>query len=215
MTGNGSPACERASALRVLGTSLGFLLVLALGFLLVRGLLSRPVDGDEKAREYFGDAAPPFGLALSEAVRLPTQDVLVRFVRDASADASAPAPLEASFLEYESRAAVDVLFRGGMDEGPPGARLKEWEKDKSFAWRATLKRDEIAWGPWRSKLVIERSFHEGGGWQDAARVDLSRAERPLVLYVLWPLETPADEKQLVQLLLAVQMGEPASQPAGG
>ena len=77
MTASGT-AVERASVLRVLGTTVGLLVLLGLGFLLVRGLFARPIDGEAKARELFGDAALPFGLVLSEAVRLPTQDVLVR-----------------------------------------------------------------------------------------------------------------------------------------
>jgi len=214
VTGNGATV-ERASALRVLGTSVGLLALLGLCFFLVQGLFARPIDGAAKVREYFGDAPPPFGLVLSEAVRLPTRDVLVRFAREASGDAPGTGPIEASFLEYRSRSGAEAAFRGGGEEGPPGARLKEWERDKSFAWRATLKRDEIAWGEWRSKLWIERSFREGGGWQDAARVDLSRPDHPLVLYVLWPLETQADEKQLQELLLAVRVGAPASAEKDG
>jgi hypothetical protein len=202
------PIVERkASATRVLGTFLTLMLFLGALVWLGQGLLVRPVDGAAKQRELFGDAAPPFDLALDSAVRLPTGDTLVRFKRPEGEGAG---PSEVLFLEYASHAAVEPLFRPtmmeGMGMGPDGgvgARMKEWEKEKAFDWHCTMKRGEIAWGNWSSKLLIERSFKKGGGWNEEARVDLSSPGRALVLFAHWPPEKPVDEKALKALLLAV------------
>src|SRR6185503_3539272 len=142
-------------------------------------------------------------------VRLPTGDALVRFARPEAAGG----PHEVLFLEYQSHAAVEPLFRSGSGEGMEGdggigARLKEWEQEKAFDWHATMKRDEIAWGTWSSRLLIERSFAKGGGWNEEARVDLSSPGRALVLFAHWPKETPVDEKVLREILQAVVLAPP-------
>jgi hypothetical protein len=192
----------------VLGTFATLLVFLGALFWLGQGLLVKSVDGAAKQLELFGAAAPPFGLALESAVRLPTGDTLVRFTRPEEGTG----PREVLFIEYRSRAAVEPLFRSsaqegmGMGMGPDGgigARLKEWEQEKAFDWHCTMKRDEIAWGVWSSKLLVERSFRKGGGWSEEARVDLSSPERALVLFAHWPDETPTDEMALRELLLAV------------
>ena len=90
---------------------------------------------------------------------------------------------------------------GGGDGA--GEQLKRWEKTKDFDWHTTMKRDEIAWGVWRSKLLIERAFEKQGTWKEEARVDLSQGERNLVLFAHWPAETPVDEKELAELLAAI------------
>jgi hypothetical protein len=195
---------------RVLGTFLTLALVLGLCFWLGRGLFVGRVDGAAKQREYFGDGAPPFGLTLDSAVRLPTGDTLVRFTRP---EAGGAGPHEVLFIEYQSHAAVQPLFRPSPVEGAEmgggiGARLKEWEKEKAFDWHATLRRDEIAWGKWSSKLLVERSFRKGGGWSEEARVDLSSPARALVLFAHWPDETPVDENALRSLLIAVVLAPP-------
>jgi hypothetical protein len=211
-----APLAERkASAARVLGTFLTLALFLGALIWLGQGLLVRSVDGAAKQRELFGDAAPPFALALDSAARLPTGDTLVRFTRPEGASAG---PSEVLFLEYRSRAAVEPLFRPaameGMEgrgmgpDGGIGARMKEWEKEKAFDWHCTIKRGEIAWGAWSSKLLIERSFKKGGGWSEEARVDLSSPQRALVLFAHWPPEKPVDEKALKELLLAVGLTPP-------
>jgi len=204
--GSGPP--RSASTARVLGTFVTLILFLGALVWLGQGLLVSSVDGAAKQHEFFGDAPPPFGLTLDSAVRLPTGDILVRFTRP---DGGA-GPREVHFLEYQSRAAVEPLFRSaqleGMGDGGPGARLKEWEKEKAFAWHTTMKRGQIAWGKWSSKLLVERSFQKGGGWSEEARVDLSSPQRALVLLAHWPLETPFDEKALRELLLAVVLAPP-------
>jgi len=63
-----------------------------------------------------------------------------------------------------------------------------------------------------ARHVIERSYAQGGGWQEEARVDLSSAARPLVLLTHWPAETPVDEKALHELLLAVVLALPPESP---
>lgn len=207
MTGAAASAVPagHASAVRVLGTFVTLALFLGALFWLGQGLFVASVDGAAKQREYFGDAAPPFGLALESAVRLPTGDTLVRFARPQGQSAG---PHEVLFIEYESHAAVQPLFRSSPVEGMEmgggaGARMKEWEKEKAFDWHVTLRRAEIAWGKWSSKLLIERSFRMGGGWSEEARVDLSSPERALVLFAHWPDETPVDEKALREVLLSV------------
>ncbi len=205
---------QSTGAARVLGTF--FTLALFLGALAWLGqkFLVAPVDGAAKQLEFFGDGALPFGLALDSAVRLPTGDTLVRFERPEGEGA----PCEVLFLEYRSHAAVEPLFRtssmgdmstGDMEEGGGvGARMKEWEREKAFDWHTTMKRDEISWGDWSSKLLVERSFAKGGGWKEEARVDLSSPKRPLVLFAHWPAETPVDEKALHELLLAIALAPP-------
>jgi len=198
-----------AGAGRVLGTFLVLAGLVAGLFWVARGLFVGSVDGAAKQREYFGEGAPPFGLALESAVRLPGGDVLVRFTRATDAEL-ARAPADAVFLELASRSAAEALLRAG-EEGPDAAqRLKEWQKDPSFDLQATLKRDDISWGEWSSKLLIRRSFAKGGGWRDEARVNLSSGARALVLLAHWPSEVAADEKSLHELLLAVVLAPPGA-----
>jgi hypothetical protein len=188
---------------------LGRILLLGLFVALVAGIVQRflvaPVDGAARQREYFGEA-PPAGLALDSAGRLPTGEAVVRFLGSAESWAAS----EVLFFEYQSPAAAEAEMRTDAKFGVEAAqRLKEWEAEKAFAWTALQKRDEIAWGNWRAKLVIERFFRAGGGWNDEARVDLSTPARPLVLCVRWPAETAADERELRALLERIQLA-----PAG-
>lgn len=195
---------RKDGALRVVLTFLTLVAFVAALYWIGRGFFLAPVDGAAKQREYFGERAPPFELALASATRLPTGDVLVRF---AGPTGDAPGPEEVYFIEYESHAAVEPLFRPTLaemgPEGDVGARLKEWERERAFEWHTTMKRDEIAWGEWSTKLLIERRFPQGAGWQDQARVDLSSPERALVLYAHWPAEEPADVNALREILHAV------------
>jgi hypothetical protein len=197
-------ATPHAGPGRVLGTLVVLALFGACAAWLVQGLLVAQVDGAEKQREYFGADGPPLGLALESALRLPTGDAVVRFV---NADAAGGAPAELLLVEYRSRAAVLPLFRAepmGMGEGgPPGMRMKEWERDPSFEWKAVVKRGDVAFGDWTAKLVVERSFRKGGGWSEEARADLSSRERPLVAFVRFPDGVPYDEPALRALLAAL------------
>lgn len=197
------PPAAPARPAGILAKFLTLVLFLALALWIGKGFLVTPVDGAAKQREYFGDGAAPEGLVLDSAVRLPTGDAVVRFTR---ADSPAAAS-DVVFLEYRSPSAVEAQMRSiGTDPGPGAAeRLKEWELEKAFDWTALMKRDEIAWGEWRSKLVIERSFRKGGGWREEARVDLSSPARPLVLCVRWPEERAADEAELRRLLEAIRL----------
>lgn len=200
-----------ASPLRVVGTSATLLLVLGALVLIVYELMSAPIDGGARQRELFGETPLPFGLELESAVRLPTGDSLVRFTRQAEAGGGPAVPREVLFIQYQDRAAVAPLFRAeeGEGMGGMGARLAEWEKEKAFDWHTTMKRGEIAWGEWSTKLRIERSFKKGGGWSEEARVDLSSPARALVLFAHWPDEVAVDENVLRTLLRALVL-RPAS-----
>lgn len=195
-------------AARVIGTFVTLALFLGALVWLGQQLFVAPVDGAAKQREYFGARPLPFGLVLESALRLPTGDTLVRFERPPEGSG----PAEVLFLEYKSSAAVEPLFRPSMEGmemgGDPGARMKEWEREKAFDWHFTMKRGDIAWGNWSSKLLIERSFEKGGDWKEEARVNLSSPARPLVLFAHWPAEEPVDEKVLRELLLAIALAPP-------
>ena len=190
----------------VLGTALGLLVLAALLATLVTRFVGGSVDGAERLAALFGESTPPFGLELAEAARLPTGDVIVRLVPPAEREAADPMdPVEVLFMQYASRGAVAPLFPQGGDAAGDSGRLATWEKKKDFAWNATIERDEIAWGKWRSAYAVVRSFKKGGGWQDEARVDLSQKDRPLVLFAHWPNETPVDKAKLKELLGALAL----------
>lgn len=223
---------EREHVGGVLGVFVGLLLLIVsvVGLARVSG---GPTDGSKRLAEIFV-GAPPFGLELAETARLPRGEVIMRLERPAAAADDAPAegallPNEVLLVEFPSRAAVGPLFRGEGAGGGPGrdpghgrmieeggggganygasANMLKWEKDPSFAWHTTIERDEIAWGRWRADLKIERSFREGGGWSDAAWVDLSQGERNLVLFARWPDETEVPRDVLRTLLRSISMQE--------
>jgi hypothetical protein len=195
-----APASAPASRWRVLGTTAVLLLFLGLFAHLGRGLLTKTVDGDARQREYFGAAALPFDLALAEAVQLPSGEEVVRFARAEEA----AGPSEALLIRYPKRKAVEALLQNNYS-GDLGQRIKEWEREPKYEWSATVKRDDLEWGAWSTKWLVARSFHEGGGWHEEARVDLSTKDRPLVLFVHWPDGAPADEKDVRVLLDIFQM----------
>jgi len=206
---------------RVLGTALALLGLIGLTLAVVLGLFARPVDGALLQRQFFGEEPAPFGLERIEATRLASRDVLVRFARPEGVEPGPGEPGEVIFQECASRSTLDALFRptqldggmggmGGMGGSDLGMKLKEWEQGHGFAWHGTMKRDEIVWGAWRSKLLIERAFLEGGGWREQARVDLSQGGRWLALLAEWPPETPVDEGRLKELLRAVKLAPPAT-----
>lgn len=198
-------AAPHAGPGRVIGTFVALLLFLGCAAWIAKGLLVAKVDGAEKQRQYFGEDAPPLGLALESAVRLPTGDALVRFVNPSPA---ANAPAELLLVEYASRAAVTPLFQaapGPGEGGPPEMRMKEWERDPTFAWKAVVKRGDVAFGAWTAKVVVERSFRAGGGWSEEARVNLSAPERALVAFVRFPDGVPHEESALRELLGALEL----------
>jgi len=136
-------------------------------------------------------------------------------------------PREVVLLEYRGMAAAAALFHSPAGDGSRGgrrraeeeasrgasARLIEWEKDPSFAWHTTIERDEVQWNRWRAEMLVERSFREGGGWRDSARVNLSQPGRPLVLFAQWPDETPVDRGALERLVRSIRMLEPEAEDA--
>lgn len=197
-----------ARAPGILGKLLVLCLFLALVGSLAQQVLDRPLDWSAKQREYFGEGGLPAGLAFESGLRLPTGDVVVRFMRTAQAGGAAR---ELTLLEYARAARAEAAMRpSGRLAGLEAAqRLKEWEADKSTEWIALMKRGEVAWGEWRAPLVIERSFQAGGGWREEARVDLSTKERPLVLSLRWPAGQAADEAELRALLAMLHLA-----PAG-
>lgn len=176
---------------------------------IAQGFLSPAVDGAALQREYFGEHPPPYGLTLESAGRLPGGEALVRFTRAGAGGG----PDELVFLSYPDHAAVETLFRPAEEmaegmEGGPGERLKQWEKDPSFAWHFTMKRDVISWGTWSSKLWIERAFAQGGGWREEARVDISAPGKARVLFAHWPTGVAIEERALTELLATLQLGTP-------
>lgn len=189
-----------ASRWRVLATAGLVLVLLLVAAFLARAFLVPEVDGEARAREYFGEVPPPFELVLAEAIGMPSGEKVVRFAR---AEAGS-GPSAALFIEYPARAPVEALFRDSYG-GEIGQRVKEWERDPKSSWNATIKRDQLEWAAWSTKWIVERSFHAGGGWHEEARVDLGTKERQLVLFVHWPDQTPADEKQVLELLGAFRM----------
>ena len=204
-----APAERREHTGGILGTTIGLVVLAGLLLMLGKRFAGGSVDGAERLVQLFGESAPPFGLELAEAARLPTGDLIVRLVPPADREAANPAePVEVLFMEYRSRGAVAPLFQQTGDPSADSGRMATWEKKKDFAWNATLERDEIAWGKWRANYAIVRSFEKGGGWQDEARVDLSRKDRPLVLFAHWPKETPVDKAKLKELLGSIALEEP-------
>lgn len=201
MNAAGEPS--HAGPWRVLGTTLALLVLAGAVWWIGSGLFARPLDGAAEQRERFGEQAPPFGLALDSAVRLPTGDSLVRFARAGEG----PGPLDAVFLAYRSRQAATAQLAGTVLEGMggPEQRLKEWEKEKASDWHFTRKRGDISFGAWSAKYLIERSYRKGGGWSEEARVDLSTGARGQVLFAHWPFEVAVDEAELRTLLAALEL----------
>ncbi len=204
-------AGKRENVGGVLGVSIGLLLLVGLVLMLVAPLFVAPVDGQARLVELFGDRPPPFGLQLSEATRLVSGEELLRLTRPEGTPPGPGEPAELAFLRYRSPAAVAPLFRLAPEQagGEASMRKQEWEKKKDFSWHTTLKKDEITWGRWRSILLIERAFREGGEWQDSARVDLSQPGRALVLFAQWPAGEAVDEARLREVLRAIAMEEAA------
>jgi hypothetical protein len=180
------------------------LLVGVLGGLaaLAAAVLRPGVDGVAKVREYFGERPPPFGLELVAATRT-SQGLLVRLQRAGEGAEGASGPSEVAFLEPGSRPAAQALLRASLDANEAEKRVAEWERDPSFELVVTRKSSEFAFGPWISRLLVQRAFAKGGGWREEARVDLSAGARALVLFAHWPSGVPADEDELRALLSAV------------
>jgi hypothetical protein len=152
----------------------------------------------------FGPIGLPFGLVQESDLALASGERVVRFVRSGEGGLE---PCEATFLAFSGRKRVQELLKAPEENGGESmeARLAEWEREKGFEWQALLKRGELAWGSYRSKLVVLRDFRQGGGWSDEARIDLSTSERPLALSVRWNDEVPYDEGGLYAILGALEL----------
>lgn len=202
------------------------LLLLAVSLpLAVASLNRRHLDLDAFRAQVFGDGAPPAGFAEQAGDALSGGRRALHYVRadaDADADVGANGPAELLFVGYPSSDAARDGFRrtspssdapqptvGGGASGEPGesvsARLERWEEDPSFAWSAVLRSGEITWRTWRADLLVERRFHQGGGWHEVARVNLTRKGRPLVLFATWPDEEPVDDDALHAILGTVSL----------
>src|SRR5262245_7079917 len=132
---DGAPSRESGGARRFLGSSFTLLVLVGLGAIVASRILVRPVDGAAKTAEYFGARPPPFGLELSEALRLPTQDVVLRFTARSPGATGTAGPDEVTLIEYRSAAALEPLFHGAeAEDGDPAARQEEWEREHAFAW---------------------------------------------------------------------------------
>ena len=203
----GGDAPRRETSGGVLGVGLGLLV----GFLLLLGLLmpsGGALDGEEVVQELFGKEPLPFGLALGHAAVLPTGDQLLQLeLPDVEVGGAAldGVPRQVVLIRYRSMKSLARLFREDKDSGET---LVKWEQDPTWSWETILERDEIRWGPWRSKFARVRHFEEGGGWRESARVDLSQTDRPLVLMAMWGEEQEMDRDTLITLLNRVEMLEP-------
>lgn len=219
---------RRESFFGVLGTAavLGVtLLALGAALLSTGATEGGQVDGAERVAELFRDGAVPFGLELAEAKQFPTRETILRFARPEGGEPSAPEtgdPDEIVLIEYPSAGAARRTFETGSAQptfGPPegggerdtgreaSARMVAWEKDPSFAWHTTLRRDQVAWGRWRADYRIERSFREGGTWRDSLRIDLCQPGRSLLLYAQFPVGVEATEDQADRVARTVAMRE--------
>lgn len=230
--GGGPP---RESVVGVVGVSVGLLLfgAIVLTFASSRG---GPVDGAERLARLFR-AAPPFGMELDDARRLPSGEVLLRLARP-GADAGAtqeeadpePPPDELVVIDYPSPRPVAGLFGigdererdgrgageqdgGASEASEASAKVATWEADPSFEWHTTLRRGKIAWSAWQADYAVERAFSKGGGWRDAARVNLSQPGSPRVLFCLWPEGVAASDEVLETCLRSIRIETEGEQGA--
>lgn len=207
---DGEPRGPREHTGGVLGTALALLAVVGLTVALQELVKGGAIDGEALLTELV-EGQPPFALALADAARLPTGEVVVRLERPVPTDAApAQGPDEVYLIEYPSAASVKRLFPNAEDPGGGGAfeasgQMLAWEKDPKFEWHTQLERDEVAWRGWRTDYIVERLFEEGGSWRDSVRVDLAQPGRFLVAVALWPPETPFAEDELEILLRSVTM----------
>lgn len=191
----------RETPLGVVGVAVGLaaLLALALAPCTVRG---GALDGAQLAAGLFQGGAPPFGLSLAEAAELPSGDLVLRFERPAgAAEGAEPSAPEVVFVtEHASAAGVAALFRAEEGGEDPGKRLLDWEHDPKTAWHATMRAGEIRWREWRADWFVERAFHAGGTWREAAVVNISQPQRARSLIALWPTGEPVSQPALERLL---------------
>jgi len=195
-----------------LGITAGLLVVLAAvaSLFAVRG---GSVDGAEIIAATFRDAKPPFGVALEEAARLPSGEVVCRLGRPTG---GGPEPDELVLVEYPSMDGLATLFppaddEEDDDEGPnteASEKKLRWDEDPSFAFTADVEAGRIAWERWQADFVVVRAYLEGGSWRESARVNLGQEGRALALFVRWPPETLHSQADLQRVLRSIEMLAP-------
>jgi hypothetical protein len=162
---------------------------------------------------------PPFGLSLAETARFPDGKCMVIFRRSEAAQAlelPSDAPTEVVFIAPVSLAAAKAYLSpsSSREEGPGSgeretdgveSRMRDWEEDPAKIFHATIKQGDLAWSTHRAIWLVERAFEADGTWRDAARVNLSQEDRPLVLFVHFAPETPAEEARVKELLGAIDL----------
>ena len=227
MTEASDSAPEPEHAGCVVGTSVGLLVLIAAFVLLYVIDLGGEIDGEPELLSLFPDGEPPLGFVLdgaAEAPQMPPEKVRVlRLVPPEEGPEPPPgSPDEMIFVLYSSSKKLASAFHPPQrpslgppspgSKNDPGGRMIEWEKDPSFAWHTTTKRDEIAWHKWRAAYAIERAMREGGSWRESARVNLDQnlgggLERHLLLFAQWPENEHVDEDALRRILSGITMLE--------
>ncbi len=227
MTAASESAPEPENPGCVVGTTFGLLVLISAFALLFLIDLGGEIDGGPELVSLFPDGNPPLGFhlaAAAEAPQVPPERLKVlRFVPSEEEPAPPPgSPEELIFVFYSSSARLASAFHPPrrpffVPPSPdakkdPGERMVAWEKDPSFAWHTTTKRDEIAWHKWRAAFAIERSMRDGGSWRESARVNLDQnlgggLERHLLLFAQWPENEHVDEDALRRVLVGITMLE--------
>jgi hypothetical protein len=169
------------------------------------------LDGEERAADWFEGGVAPLGFEVVDAERLPLGETLVHLARP-GVEPAAGEPDELVLMDLPDYDRVEQHFeekqqrRGGRseDEGKDD-RLARWEEEPDFAWFTARVTGDIDWGGWRARYKIVRSFHEGGGWRESARVDLSVKDHARLLFVQWPVGVEGTDAALRQVLRDVRM----------
>jgi hypothetical protein len=211
----GAPASGESAAPRpessfvVLALFLGIVALVALP-LAILSVRSARIDATALRAELFAEGALPDGFEPAESAALSGRRGALRLVRAADGPAG-PLPQELLFVRYPSAGAARAAFQqrdpppaGRMPE-PTGKTLEAWEEDPAFAWSTVLESGEIAWRTWTAELWIERRFHQGGGWHEVARVNLSQKGRPLVLFARFPDGQAVDQEAMRRVLSSVEL----------
>ncbi len=189
-----------------LGTALMALLVIVAAAFLWRP--QEPADAEERLAGLFRGAAPPFGLELVEATKLPTQETILRLAREDApvSDELVETPDELLLIWYRDDKSARASFEGrspmqgfgvpesGQDQKREASRnMQRWLENPDFAWHTTREAGEVEWSRWRVRYRVERSFRDDGTWRDSTRLLLSRPSDYLVLFAQTPVGVEASE----------------------
>jgi hypothetical protein len=212
-TSGGGAAREHTGGVLGVAVGLALLALLVLGLALARG---GPIDGEALLAELFEASELPFGLEVDGAATLPLGDraVLLRCASDWGL--AEPAPVALSVVVYRDPSDVAQRFAAGetAEAGQPD-RSREWQRDPSFAFQASVDRGELEWGAWRASFVRERAYEKGGGFADTVRVDLSQPGRPAVLFATWPAGVDGAPAALEALLARLRLRAVEGVPTEG